>query len=145
MKKRINSIILFLIISLLIGCSNNDTGLQTASIDDIQYKLDEKSSGFIVITNETEAPFLDEVQTALLEKQQTANLFNVFYNDGESKNTDGLSKNPFNFEMPSVNTMYYIKDGEVFEEFNLDRYEGLRQQEELSLFLDIENRGRQNE
>lgn len=145
MKKQINSIILFLIISLLIGCSDNDTGLQTASIDDIQYKLDEKSSGFIVITNETEAPFLDEVQTALLEKQQTANLFNVFYNDGESKNTDGLSKNPFNFEMPFVNTMYYIKDGEVFEEFNLDRYEGLRQQEELSLFLDIDNRGRQNE
>ncbi|MBS4190408.1 hypothetical protein KHA94_09400 [Bacillus sp. FJAT-49705] len=46
-----------------------------------------------------------------------------------------MSKNPFRSEMPCVNTLYFIKDGTVYDEFDLERYEGIRQQEELALFI----------
>lgn len=72
-------------------------------------------------------------------------MFNVFYNDGKNKNSDGLSKNPFNFEMPTVNSIYYIEDGKVLDEFGLDTYRGLEQQTELNHFLDIDKRVVQNE
>ena len=51
--------------------------------------------------------------------------FNVFRNDGDNQNTDGLSKNPFRFEMPHVNAIYYIKDGKAYGEYDLEIYEGL--------------------
>lgn len=140
MKKLIKLMTFFLVTSLLIGCSNDHSGLQTATTNHIQNTLDNKDSGFIVITNETEAVFLDEVQNILLEKDTTALLFNVFRNDGENKNKDGLSHNPFDFEMPSVNALYYIQDGEVYDQYDLEQYVGLNQQTELSHFLEVTNR-----
>lgn len=97
--------------------------------------IDDQKEGFIILTNETDASFLDEAQKALLEKKKNALLFNVFRNDGENENTDGLSKNPFRTDMPHVNAIYYIKDGTVYGEFNLEVYEGIRQQEELAYFI----------
>ena len=38
----------------------------------------DQKSGFVIITNETDAAFLDEAQKALLEKKETALQFNVF-------------------------------------------------------------------
>ncbi|MCM3382141.1 hypothetical protein [Shouchella rhizosphaerae] len=73
--------------------------------------FDGQQTGFIIITNETDAPFLDEVQKMLLEKKESALQFNVFRNDGKNENPDGLSKNPFRFEMQHVNAIYYLKDG----------------------------------
>ena len=116
------------------GC-NHDYGAKNASTDDVQQLIDDQKEGFIILTNETDAPFLDEVQKALLEKKENALLFNVFRNDGEKENTDGLIKNPFRTEMPHVNALYYIKDGTVHDEFNLEVYEGIRQQEELAYFM----------
>ena len=61
--------------------------------------LDDQKDGFVVITNETDAPFLDETEKVLLEKKESALQFNVFRIDGKNENPDGLSKNPFRFEM----------------------------------------------
>lgn len=127
--------IAFSIALIASGCSN-DYGAKTVSADDVQQLIDDHQTGFVIITNETDAPFLDEVQKMLLEKKEDALQFNVFQNDGKNKNADGLSKNPFRFEMPHVNTVYYIKDGKAFGEYDLETYEGLRQQEELHHFLD---------
>ena len=132
-------------ISVFISGCNNNHGTKNASTDVIQQFIDDQQSGFIIITNETDTLFLEVIQALLLEKQQNALIFNVFYNDGKNKNSNGLSKNPFNFEMPTVNTIYYIKNGEVFADFDLEAYEGLRQQEELQHFLDPVNRGEVNE
>lgn len=145
MKIMIRAFLLFSITLIITGCNDNDYGIQNASTQEIQKMIDKQETGFIIITNETEASFLDEAQTSLLEKRQNALLFNVFYNDGENKNIDGLSKNPFSFNMPTVNTMYYIKDGEVFKEFDLERYTGLDQQNELNHFLETTSRGNQYE
>lgn len=98
---------------LFTGCSKADEVIIYSSTKDIQEFMHEQNKGFIIITNEINASFLEEVQAALIEKQQTTKLFNVFYNNGEQKN-------PFGFEMPSVNTIYYIKDGNFFEEYNLE-------------------------
>ena len=130
---------------LFIGCSKTEDVLSQSSTQDIQDYLNEQQTGFIIITNETDATFLDEVQTTLLEKELTAKLFNVFYNDGKNKNSDGLSKNPFNFEMPSVNSIYYIKDGKVSEEYDLETHTGLKQEKELNHFLDVNERVTQYE
>lgn len=131
---------------LFIGCSKTGDVLSQSSTQDIQDYLDQQQTGFIIITNETNASFLDEVQSILLEKKkQTAKLFNVFYNDSKKKNSDGLSKNPFNFEMPSVNSIYYIKDGKVSEEYDLEVYTGLEQEKELNHFLDVNERVTQYE
>lgn len=51
------------------GCNQSD-GLKTATTDDIQQMLDDQKDGFVVITNETDAPFLDETKKALLEKRK---------------------------------------------------------------------------
>ena len=123
-------------ISLIISGCNHDYGAKNASTNEVRQMIDDQQTGFIIITNEADAPFLDEVQKILLEKKEEALQFNVFHNDGKKKNTDGLSKNPFRFEMPHVNTVYYIKDGKSFGEYDLDAYEGLRQQEELHHFID---------
>ena len=123
-------------ISLFISGCDHDYGAKKASTDAVQKMIDDQKTGFVIITNETDAPFLDEVQKALLEKKKEALQFNVFYNDGENKNADGLSKNPFHFEMPHVNAVYYIKDGKAFGDYDLETYEGLRQQEELHHFID---------
>lgn len=120
---------------LATACSNKNYGLKIASNEDVQQAIDNQQTSLIIITNETHAPFLDEVQKALLEKKEKALQFNVFRNDGENENTDGLSKNPFRTEMPRVNTLYYINEGTVYNEFNLEVYEGIRQQEELANFL----------
>ena len=125
----------FSILLFIPGC-NHDYGAKKASTDAVQQLIDDQQTGFVIITNETDAPFLNEVQKALLEKKEEALKFNVFYNDGKNKNTDGLSKNPFRFEMPHVNTVYFIKDGKAFGEYDLEIYEGLRQQEELHHFID---------
>lgn len=122
-------------VSLFISGCNHDYGTKKASTNEIQQMIDDQQSGFIVITNEIDAPFLDEVQKMLLEKKEEALQFNVFYNNGKNKNTDGLSKNPFRFEMPHVNTIYYIKDGKAIGEYDLEAYEGLHQQEELHHFI----------
>lgn len=138
---------IFIIICFIsfLGCSDTSDVYIHASTQDIQEFLNEQNTGFIIITNETNASFLDEVQTILQEKQQQTLLFNVFYNDGKNKNSDELSKNPFNFEMPTVNSIYYIEDGKVLDEFDLDKYKGLEQQTELNHFLDIDKRVVQNE
>lgn len=123
-------------ISLFISGCNHDYGAKKASTDAVQQMIDDQQTGFVIITNETDAPFLDEVQKMLLEKKEEALQFNVFHNDGKNKNIDGLSKNPFRFEMPHVNTIYYIKSGKAFGKYDLEAYEGLRQQEELHHFID---------
>ena len=123
-------------ISLFISGCNHDYGTKNASTNEVQKVIDDQLTVFVIITNETDAPFLDEVQKALLEKKEEALQFNVFYNDGKNKNTDGLSKNPFRFEMSHVNAVYYIKDGKAFGEYDLEAYEGLRQLEELHHFID---------
>lgn len=123
-------------ISLFISGCNHDYGAKKASTNNVQQMIDDQQTGFVIITNEIDAPFLDEVQKMLLEKKEEALQFNVFYNDGKNKNTDGLSKNPFRFEMPYVNAIYYIKDGKAFGEYDLETYTGLRQQEELHHFID---------
>ena len=138
-------IIIISCFTLLIGCGKTGDVLFYSSTQDIQNFLNEQQTGFIIVTNETDASFLDEVQTALLENKQTAQLFNVFYNDGKDKNSDGLSKNPFNFELPSVNAIYYIKDGIVSEQYDLEMYTGLEQTKELNHFLDVNKRVSQYE
>ena len=60
----------------------------------------------------------------------------MFRNDGENKNIDGLSKNPFRFEMLHVNSLYYIEKGVVVDEFQLEIYEGTKQNEELNHFIE---------
>lgn len=122
-------------VSLFISGCDHDYGTKKASTNEIQQLIDDQQSGFIVITNEIDALFLDEVQKILLEKKEEALQFNGFYNDSKNKNIDGLSKNPFRFEMPHVNFIYYIKDGHVLGEHDLEAYEGLRQQEELHHFI----------
>ena len=138
-------IIIISCFTLFIGCGKTGDVLSHSSTQDIQNFLNEQQTGFIIVTNETDASFLDEVQTALLENKQTAELFNVFYNDGKDKNSDGLSKNPFNFELPSVNAIYYIKDGIVSEQYDLEMYTGLEQTKELNHFLDVNKRVSQYE
>jgi len=120
---------------LATACSNKDYVLKAASTYDVQQLIDNQLTSFVVITNESDAPFLDEVQKALLEKKNNTLQFNVFQNDGENQNTDGLSKNPFRTEMPCVNVLYFIKDGTVYDEFNLEVYKGIRQQKELTYFI----------
>ncbi len=122
-------------IALIVSSCGSDYGVLIVSTDDVQQLIDNKQTGFVIITNETDAPFLDELQKVLLEKKENALLFNVFRNDGENQNTDGLSKNPFRTEMPRVNVIYYLKDGAVYDEFNLEVYEGIQQKEELNYFM----------
>lgn len=71
--------------------------------------------------------------------------FNVFRNDGKNENPDGLSKNPFRTEMQHVNAIYYLKDGKVYGEYELETHEGLCQQEELRYFVDSMIGGTANE
>ncbi|WP_339164778.1 hypothetical protein [Siminovitchia sp. FSL W7-1587] len=110
------------------GC-NQSHGLKTTTTNDVQQMLDDQKDGFVVITNETSAPFLDETEKALLEKKKYALQFNVFRIDGKNENPDGLSKNPFRFEMQHVNAIYYLKDGKVYGEYELETLEGLSHQE----------------
>ncbi|WP_426579021.1 hypothetical protein P5490_003310 [Bacillus altitudinis] len=81
----------------------------------------------------------------LLEKKESALQFNVFRNDGKNENPNGLSKNPFQSEMQHVNAIYYLKDGKVYGEYELETHEGLRQQEELRYFIDSMTGGTANE
>ncbi|RST60083.1 hypothetical protein D5F11_008435 [Siminovitchia terrae] len=138
------TVIAFSIALVATGC-NQSHGLKTATIDDVQQMLDDQKDGFVVITNETSAPFLDETEKALLEKKEYALQFNVFRNDGKNENPDGLSKNPFRFEMQHVNTIYYLKNGKVYGEYELETHEGLRQEEELRYFIDSMTGGATNE
>lgn len=135
MKFKAISILLVSILVLLVGCSNSKGIVEFASTDDVQQLLDSKQEGFVIITNETEATFLEEVQKALLEKKETALQFNVFRNDGSKENSDGLSKNPFRTEMPHVNSLYYVKNGQAYSEYNLETHTGLQQQDELNHFI----------
>ncbi len=129
---------------LTTGCNSN-SGLTTATTDDVQQIIDDQQDGFVVITNEIDAPFLDEIDKALLEKKETSLKFNVFRNNGKNENPDGLSKNPFQFEMQHVNAIYYLKDGKVYGEYHLETYGGLHQQEELGHFIDSMTGGAANE
>ena len=132
-------------ISLFISGCNHDYGAKIASIDVVQQLIDDPKSGFVIITNETDTAFLVEAQKALLEKKETALQFNVFRNDDENKNADGFSINPFIFEMSHVNPNYYINDGKTYGEYDLEVYEGIRQQEELNHFIDSMTGGGTNE
>ncbi len=126
----------FSIVLLLSACSDDNYGAKNVSTDEIQTILDSKQNGFVIIKNEEDAQFLREVHKALLEKKQTALQFDVFRNVGENKNIDGLSKNPFRFEMLHVNSLYYIEKGVVVDEFQLEIHEGIKQNEELSHFIE---------
>ncbi|MED1528306.1 hypothetical protein V7198_18425 [Bacillus pumilus] len=126
------------------GC-NQSEGLMTATTEDVQQLLDDQKAGFVVITNETDALFLDEAEKALLEKKESALQFNVFRNNGKNENPNGLSKNPFRSEMQHANAIYYLKDGKVYGEYEFETHEGLRQQEELRYFIDSMTGGTANE
>ena len=126
----------FSIALLLSACSDDNYEAKNVSTDDIQKILDSKQDGFVIIKNEEDAQFLREVHKALLEKKQTALQFDVFRNDGENENVDGLSKNPFRYEMLHVNSLYYIEKGVVVDEFQLEIHEGIKQYEELKHFIE---------
>lgn len=79
---------------------------------------------------------MEETEKALLDKKESVLQFNVFRNDGKNENPNGLSKNPFLSEMQHVNAIYYLKDGKVYGEYELETHEGLRQQEELRHFIE---------
>lgn len=51
---------------LFLGCSDSSDVYIHSSTQDVQDFLNKQSTGFIIITNETNAYFLDEVQTILL-------------------------------------------------------------------------------
>lgn len=138
------AVISFSITLFATGC-NQSEGLMTATTEDVQQLIDDQKDGFVVITNETDALFLDEAEKALLEKKESALQFNVFRNDGKNENPDSLSKNPFRSEMQHVNAIYYLKDGKVYGEYELETHEGLRQQEELRYFIDSMIGGTANE
>lgn len=138
------TVIAFSIALFATGC-NQSHGLKTATTNVVQQMLDDPKDGFVVITNETDTPFLDETKKALLEKKERALQFNVFRNDGENENPDGLCKNPFRSEMQHVNAIYYLKDGKVYGGYELETHEGLRQQEELRYFIDSMTGGAANE
>lgn len=59
---------------MIVGCTNSKEIVEIASTDDVKQLLDSKRQGFMMITNETEVTFLEEVQKALLEKRNL--LFN---------------------------------------------------------------------
>lgn len=62
------AVIAFSITLFATGC-NQSEGLMTATTEDVQQLIDDQKNGFVVITNETDALFLDEAEKALLEKR----------------------------------------------------------------------------
>lgn len=62
--------IAFSIALIVSGCSHG-YGAIIVPTEDIQQLIDDQQTGFVIITNETDATFLDEVQKALLEKRKT--------------------------------------------------------------------------
>lgn len=121
---------------LLSACSTEEYGLLNASTEDIQEMLDKNQTGFVLIKDEEESKLLRNAEKAFLEKEQTAMQFDVFQNDSFNENEDGLSNNPFRHSMPNINTVYYIINGNVIEEYDLESSLD-NQQESLEEFIEI--------
>lgn len=135
--KTIKRILVICSIPFVLGaCSAEEYGLLDASTEDIQEMLDSNQTGFVLIKDEEESQLLRHAEKAFLEKEQTAMQFDVFRNDASTENEDGLSNNPFRHDMPNVNTVYYINNGNVIEEYDLESSLD-NQQETLEEFIEI--------
>ncbi|ARJ38649.1 hypothetical protein SporoP8_07060 [Sporosarcina ureae] len=110
------------VVLFISGCSASDYGFHIASTEEVENVFDQNNNAYVIITNDVEASFLKEASKALLEKKESALLFNVYMNDGVHNNADKLSHNPFRFEMPHVNAIYYLRDGQIVNEYNLENY-----------------------
>ena len=135
--KTIKQILVICSVPFLLGaCSTEEHGLLNASTEDVQEMLDSHQPGFVLIKDEEESQLLRHAEKAFLEKEQTAMQFDVFRNDASNENEDGLSNNPFRHNMPNVNTVYYINNGNVIEEYDLESSLD-NQQETLEEFIEI--------
>ncbi|WKA55362.1 hypothetical protein [Planococcus shixiaomingii] len=135
--KTIKRILVICSIPFLLGaCSTEEYGLLDASTEDIQEMLDSNQTGFVLIKDEEESQLLRHVEKAFLEKEKTAMQFDVFRNDASNENKDGLSNNPLRHNMPNVNTVYYINNGNVIEEYDLESSLD-NQQESLEKFIEF--------
>ena len=135
--KTIKWLFLIFSISLLLSvCSTEKPGTIDASTEEVQEMINAGQTGFVLIIDEEESQLLRNAKKALLEKEQTALQFDVFRNDASNENKDGLSNNPFRHDMPNVNTVYYINNGNVVEEYDLESSLD-NQQETLEEFIEI--------
>ena len=135
--KTIKRILVICSVPFLLGaCSTEEHGLLNASTEDVQEMLDSNQTGFVLIKDEDESHLLRNAEKAFLEKEQTAMQLDVFRNDAFNENVDGLSNNPFRHSMPNVNTVYYISNGNVIEEYDLESSLD-NQQETLEEFIEI--------
>jgi hypothetical protein len=135
--KTIKRILVICSIPFLLGaCGTEEYGLLNASTEEIQEVLDNNQTGFVLIKDEEESRLLRNAEKAFLEKEKTAMQFDVFRNDASNENKDGLSNNPFRHSMPNVNTVYYINNGNVIEEYDLESSLD-NQQESLEEFIEF--------
>ena len=135
--KMIKRILAICSIPFLLGaCSTEEYGLLNASTEDIQELLDNNQTGFVLIKDEEESQLLRNTEKAFLEKEHTALQFDVFRNDASNENEDGLSNNPFRYDMPNVNTVYYMNNGNVVEQYDLESSLD-NQQEDLEEFIEF--------
>lgn len=121
---------------LLNACNTEEYGTIEASTEDMQEILDTGQTGFVLIKDEEDSQLLRNVEKAFLEKEQTVMQFDVFQNDASSENKNGLSNNPFSPNMPNVNTVYYVNNGNVVEEYDLETNLD-NQHENLEEFIEI--------
>jgi hypothetical protein len=127
----------FLLIGLL-GCSESkDAGLVQIDFTTFEKMTKGELDGFILPVNDYEKISLEYIQKAL-EKNDAATIFLYYTFQPDGKDGEILERQQYvsNSNMRK-NDLYFIKDGEIKENLNLDGYNGEELTKEIEYLLEV--------
>lgn len=136
--KRVLSGLLISSALLLVGCSEETSKNTLSQIknSDVNQMMDGKKDGILLVVKETDGEFesyVNKIKNISEEKNKSIMMYNTFQPDGKEL----VSRDAFEYTSElKGERLYFIKDGEVQDELNINILTGTQLNDEVEKFID---------
>lgn len=131
--------ITLLLLTVIVGCSNNSSGIKKVSVEEYEEVFTEGKTGFVVITNlgnykdNESTAYLATLNEILIEERVEALQYDVYLSNGKMHNEH---INPHS-DVTNTENVHYVKRGEVISDFDLRDYSGIELKDELKYYVNL--------
>lgn len=136
--KRVLSGLLISSALLLVGCSEETSKNTLTQIKDseVDKMMNGKKDGILLVVKETDGEFesyVNKIKNISEEKNKSVKMYNTFQPDGKEL----VDRDTFEYTSElKGERLYFIKDGEVQDELNINVLTGTQLNDEVENFID---------
>lgn len=141
--KKISLLTICIMTLFITACSGLNVGLSEdyMTLEELNDFM-KNGTGFVFVTSETNDEYYQEqirpLENALIENNEYALTFNVYMEDGKTIEEEDI--NPYSYDELKDNALNYIKNGQLVDSFQLNKYDGYDMQQSLNEFVKSVNK-----